>query len=133
MTFLLDTDTCVYWLRGQDPVRSRLSQVGPENAAISIITLAELRYGASWSARPDENNAAIDDFISGIAVLGLDCDVACAFGEVKAELRRTGVLIADFDLLIGVTARTHAMTLVTNNVDHFRRINGLKLANWVKP
>lgn len=131
MTFLLDTDTCVYWLRGRDIVRNRLQDAGQENVAISIITLAELRYGAYWSAKPDENNVAIDDFISGIAVLGLDSHTAHSFGEVKAELRRAGMLIADFDLLIGVTARTHGLTLVTNNADHFERIAGLKLTNWL--
>ena len=46
MRFLLDTDTCVFWLRGHIPVRDRLSAVGPEAVAVSVITLAELRYGA---------------------------------------------------------------------------------------
>ena len=63
MKFLLDTDTCVFWLRGYASVRDHLAAVGPEVIAISVITLAELRYGAACSARPASNHQAVDDFI----------------------------------------------------------------------
>jgi predicted nucleic acid-binding protein len=63
MKLLLDTDTSVFWLRGHSPVRERMTQVDPQTIAISVITLAELRYGAAYSARPADNHQAIDDFI----------------------------------------------------------------------
>ena len=131
MKFLLDTDTCVFWLRGHQPVRDRLVAVGPEEVGISVITLAELRYGAAYSARPEANHQAIDDFISGITVFGIDLNIARTFGDIKAHLRREGMLIEDLDLLIAATARTYSLTLVTNNVDHFSRVPGLHLDNWV--
>jgi len=130
MMFLLDTDTCVFWLRGQAAVHARLAAVDPEALSISVITLAELRYGAACSAQPDANHRAIDDFISGVAVLAVDADIARTFGEMKAQLRRQGNLIEDFDLLLAATALANDLTLVTNNSAHFGRVAGLILDNW---
>jgi tRNA(fMet)-specific endonuclease VapC len=132
MRFLLDTDTCVFWLRGRAAVHARLAAVGPEALSISAVTLAELRYGADCSVQPDANHRAIDDFISGIAVLAVDADVARAFGEIKAQLRRQGNLIEDFDLLLAATALINGLTLVINNATHFGRVAGLLLDNWMQ-
>ena len=132
MNFLLDTDTCVFWLRGNTPVRDHLASVGQEAVAISVVPLAELRYGASSSAQPDTNHQAIDDFTSAIAILGIDPPVAHAFGNIKAELRNRGMLIEDFDILVAATARAHGLTLVTNNAQHFRRILNLSLESWTQ-
>jgi tRNA(fMet)-specific endonuclease VapC len=132
MKLLLDTDTSVFWLRGHSPVRKRMTSVDPQTIAISVITLAELRYGAAYSARPADNHQAIDDFISPISVLGLVPEAASVFGVLKADLRRKGLLIEDMDLLIASTALAHDLTLVTNNVAHFERIADLHLENWVE-
>lgn len=96
MKFLLDTDTCVFWLRERESVRHRLAATGLEATGISVITLAELRYGAACSARPEANHQAIGDFISGITVLGVDSEIARIFGDLKAQLRKQGMLIEDF-------------------------------------
>lgn len=130
MKFLLDTDTCVFWLRGNVPVRERLA-ANLEVVGISVISLAELRYGANCSARPQANHQAIDDFISGIPILGVDQEIVQTFADIKAQLRKEGTLLEDWDLMIAATARTHQLTLITNNVDHFSRIPALRLDNWV--
>lgn len=130
MNYLLDTDTCVYALRGRAAVRERLAAIGPEAVAISIITLAELRYGAACSTRPTENHQTVDDFVQGLHLLGMDTATTRLFGELKAALRQKGELIEDFDLVIAATALTLDLTLITNNVNHFRRIPGLHLENW---
>src|SRR3954454_15523363 len=116
MTFLLDTDTCVFWLRGRGTVRDHLAQVGLNTMAISIVTLAELLYGAACSQRPEANHQAIDAFISGIAVLSIDAASVRIFGDIKATLRLQGLLLEDFDLLIASTAQRHGLTLVRNNI-----------------
>jgi tRNA(fMet)-specific endonuclease VapC len=133
MTYLLDTDTCVFWLRGRPSVQAKMAAAGPEALSISVITLAELRYGAECSAQPDANHRAIDDFVGGVLVLGVDADVARAFGAIKARLRRQGNLIEDFDLLLAATAVTHDLTLVTNNMDHFDRVGGVAISSWAQP
>jgi tRNA(fMet)-specific endonuclease VapC len=130
MTFLLDTDTCIYWLRAHPVVRQHLASAGPESVAVSVVTVAELRYGAACSSQPEENHQAIDDFLSGVAVVSLDETAAWEFGLVKATLRRAGHLIEDLDILIAVTALVHDLTLVSNNTEHFRRVDGLHIATW---
>jgi tRNA(fMet)-specific endonuclease VapC len=131
MRFLLDTDTCIHWLRGTAAVRERVTAVGAREMAVSVITLAELRYGAAASARPDANHRAVDGLLGGLAVFGVSPAVARAFGEIKAKLRTRGQLLEDFDVLIAATAVTHGLTLVTNNTAHYGRIPGLRLDNWI--
>jgi tRNA(fMet)-specific endonuclease VapC len=122
----------VFALRGDASVRERLSTVDAESIAISVVTLAELRYGAACSARPQANHQAKDDFASGLTVIGLDDEITRVFADFKAQLRRRGALIDDFDLLLAATAHRYRMTLVTHNRDHFGRIPELQLEDWVR-
>jgi tRNA(fMet)-specific endonuclease VapC len=131
MKYLLDTDTCVHLLRGHAAMQQRVFSADPSDLAISIITHAELCYGASWSAQPAANRRAVDAFADTLSVLSLNTAVVQAYGEVKAMLRRQGQGIEDFDLLIAMTARTNGLSLVTNNEQHFRRIPDLSFANWL--
>jgi tRNA(fMet)-specific endonuclease VapC len=130
MSFLLDTDICVYWLRGDDVVRKRLAQAGLTEVSISIITLAELYYGADCSANAEANRQAVDVFAKGISLIGISYPSADIFARTKAGLRKAGMLIEDLDLLIAATALAHDLTLVTNNTEHFKRIPDLKLEYW---
>ena len=132
MIYLLDTDTCVFALRGRKSVRDRLNAVDAEAIAISVITLAELRYGAGCSARSEANHQVVDDFASGVVVLRLDDGIARLFGEFKVQLRRRGALIDDFDLLIAATAHHYRLTLITHNLEHFCRLPELQLEDWVR-
>jgi tRNA(fMet)-specific endonuclease VapC len=126
MKYLLDTDTCVFWLRGSKPLHKQIKRIGIATVAISAITLAELRYGASCSTRRDANHQAIDDFTGSIAILDVDSNISNIFGDLKAQLRQRGMLIEDFDLVIAATAQVYDLILVTNK-KHFSRIN------WVAP
>lgn len=132
MRFLLDTDTCVFALRGTESIKEHVTAVDPESLAVSVITLAELRYGAACSAKSKANHRAIDDFTSGIMILGLDDKIARVYGDLKAQLRTRGTLIDDFDLLIAATAHHYRLTLITHNLDHFRRIGQLQAEDWVR-
>ncbi len=100
---------------------------------ISVATLAELRYGASWSSHPENNHKAIDDFLSGISVVGISTDAARAFGDIKTGLRKRGAVIEDMDILIAATAMTGDSILATNNERHFARIPELRIENWTRP
>ncbi len=131
MTYLLDTDTCVYWLNGRLTVRERLQAIGLDRVAISVITVAELYYGAHNSARVDENLARVQAFAGQIPALPLDDAILATFGRLKAELRRQGQPLADFDLLIAASALVQGRILVTNNVRHYTRIPGLQLESWL--
>jgi len=130
--YILDPDTCIYWLKGKEEVGRKVEKIGVDNLRITIITLAELKYGAFNSQKVSENLKNINDFLGKVKVLLLDEDAAERFGKIKADLRRTGQLIEDFDILIGSIALSHGGVLVTNNIEHFKRISGLSHENWVQ-
>ena len=126
MKYLLDTNVLVDYLRGKLRIQEFLFQ---SSSAISIITLAELYYGAYKSedvkAAIKEVLETISDFSLGVVTLG-EKDVK-TYGELKASLEKGGERIEDLDLLIAGTALALDLTLVTRNIKHFQRIKGLKL------
>jgi len=130
--YVLDTDTCIYWLNGEGKIRRNVEQVGPDNLRLTIITLAELRYGAYNSQNVSENLKNIDNFLGKVRVLPLDHDAADRFGKIKVDLRKKGQIIEDFDVLIASIALSHGGVLVTNNVEHFKRITVLNYVNWLE-
>ena len=132
MTYLLDTDTCIYWLNGHQTVKDKLLAAGWDQIAISIITQAELYYGAYNSSRIPENLKQADDFLAQFPIIPLHETTLKQFGLLKAQLRQSGQIIPDFDLLIASVALVEDKILVTNNTRHYQRIPKLKLENWTK-
>jgi tRNA(fMet)-specific endonuclease VapC len=106
---------------------TRLTELQPQGLALSIISLVEFREGVFYSRDPEGDGRDLADFLRGVTVLGIDADIAQHFGRERGRLRKAGMLIADFDLLIGVTAVHHTLTLLTNNRSHFERIDGLTI------
>ena len=53
------------------------------------------------------------------------------FGKIKADLKKEGKIINDSDLFIASIAISNKMRLVTNNDKHFKRIEDLKIENWI--
>ncbi|MEH1863227.1 MAG: type II toxin-antitoxin system VapC family toxin [Nostoc sp.] len=133
MNYLLDTDICIYWLNGRQPVRNKLLAVGWDEICICVITAAELYYGAYNSNRVSENLGNAEEFIQNLPVLPLTDPALRKYGELKAKLRRIGQTIAEFDLLIASVAVAENYTLVTNNIRHYSRISNLQLENWISP
>lgn len=129
--FLIDTNACVCFLRGLFDMRNKFEQAGLENLNISEITLAELLFGVERSANPDKNRAKLDVLLINTKVIGIR-DALDHFAKEKARLTTAGQPLDDFDLLIGCTALTLDMVLVTNNRKHFDRLKDIKLADWTK-
>jgi len=130
--YVLDTDTCIYWLNGEGKIRTKVEQVGPDNLRMTIITLAELRYVAYNSQNVRENLKNINNFLRKVRVLPLDQDGSDRFGKIKVDLRKKGQMIEDFDILIASITLSHSGVLVTNNVEHFKRIAALNYVNWME-
>ncbi len=128
--YILDTDTCIYWLNGKEKIRARVKQAGTQNLRTTIVTFAELRYGAHKSQRVEENLQKIDDFLKKVKLLPLDRESADKFGKIKTTLQQAGQPLADFDILIAAITLRYGGTLVTNNTEHFKRIDGLHYENW---
>ncbi len=128
--YLLDTDTVIYALKGDQAVKRNLRKHLNDMIKISVITLMELYYGAYKSQQIIANLARIKTLEENMEVIPLGKESTEIFGLNKANLERTGTPLDDFDLIIASTAMTHNLTLVTNNIKHFKRIEGLKLENW---
>lgn len=131
MRYLLDTDTCIYWLKAQPSIRTKLLEVGWQEIAICAITVAELYYGAYNSSRVSENLDRATRFIQQVPVLQFTDLALPRFGQLKAQLRQQGQPVADFDLAIASIALANDLIVVTNNTRHYARIPGLKLENWM--
>lgn len=132
MQYLLDTNTCVFFLRGKLNLDELIRQKGRENCFISEITVLELRYGAENSDNPIKSHKAVDAFVSGISLIPIYGSIK-RYAKEKVKLRKIGKPMHDeFDLLIGVTAIENKLTLVTDNLKDFGRLDGIKIENWFK-
>jgi tRNA(fMet)-specific endonuclease VapC len=130
--YLLDTDISVFYLRGRYNLNQKLKEViGYDNCFISEITLAELKYGAELSERVDENLHSVDEFSNKVGILPIFNSLDL-YAKQKARLRKTGNMIDDFDLLIGCSAIKNGLILVTNNENHFDRIENIEIETWIK-
>jgi tRNA(fMet)-specific endonuclease VapC len=131
MTYLLDTNICIYIINEQPAqVLQRLIDAGRESLAISSVTVAELAFGVAKSIRPD-SRAKLEKFLSKFPILDWDEDAAWVYGNVRKVLEAKGQRIGERDLLLACQALALDATMVTNNTREFERIEGLKLENWV--
>ncbi|HIK09129.1 MAG TPA: type II toxin-antitoxin system VapC family toxin [Oscillatoriaceae cyanobacterium M33_DOE_052] len=132
MRFLLDTNICIYILKRKPiSVLQRFQKIDAADIGLSIVTLAELEYGAAKSQNPERNRAALETFLQPFEIVGLTANDARQFGEIRADLERRGELIGGYDMLIAAQALNRGLIVVTNNVREFRRIRGLAVENWV--
>jgi tRNA(fMet)-specific endonuclease VapC len=111
-------------------VKEKLDEVGIGNCAISEITLAELLYGAHCSQNPKKNKAIVESFVNDVKVLPI-LESLELYAKEKSRLKINGELISDFDLLIGSTSIQKKMTMVTENIKEFKRMQGIKIENWI--
>jgi tRNA(fMet)-specific endonuclease VapC len=128
---LLDTDTCIGILRGNEAIIERRAATS-DVVVTTWITAAELHYGAAKSRAPGKNCALVKIFLGTLPVLGLDETSAQIFGEVKALLEQQGQRLADADLLIGAIASANRATVVTGNRRHYERIPGVAIEDWLR-
>lgn len=128
--FVLDTDICIYWLKGDQAIESRLQAIGLDKVYITFITEGELFFGAHKSAQKDKNLALIRGLMQKIKTLHTTEGIPALYGKIKADLAIKGQPLADPDLFIACLAIYNHAVLVSNNIKHFKRIPGLKLENW---
>lgn len=132
--YLLDTNVCVFLLRGQYDIDKKLDNVGLENCYISEITEAELKYGAELGRRKGLKRRVehLNEFLTSINILPISGAIDLYASE-KARLRLAGTPADDdFDLLIGCTAIVNDMVMVMENVKHFKDYTGIRLENWIE-
>jgi len=126
--YLIDTNIVIYLFKGRYDIPQKIAAKGKDNCFISEITLAELKYGAEKSDKIEFHNV-INDFIKEIRILPI-INVLDIYAKEKVRLEKSGMRLDEFDLLIGATALANNFTLVTNNLNHFSRMENIKIENW---
>lgn len=131
LKYLLDTNIVIYVIK-QRPIEA-LDTFNKHHGrmAISAITLAELVHGAEKSQLPARNLSVVEDFCSRLQVLPYNETAAYHYGSIRAALEKIGQPIGVNDLHIAAHARSHGLTLISNNLREFERVPGLLMENWV--
>lgn len=127
MRYLADTDVLIDALSGIPSAVRTLEHLSSDGIAVSIVSYGELFEGAFGSPEPELVLNSHRQFLATFPLLPLTDTTMAVFARIRGELRRHGLLIPDFDLLIGATAIQHDLALVTGNQRHFARIQGLTL------
>ena len=126
--YLVDTDWVIHYLKGHPAIQRRLTPLAREGLlALSIVSLAELYEGVYYSDDPEAHEAKLAELVRGIEVLNIEDATCRLFAKERGRLRTLKKQIADLDLFIGMTARQHELTLLTNNRRHFTLLEGLAL------
>lgn len=128
--YLLDTDTIIYNLKGNDAITKNLQHHFQDPMKICVITLMELYFGAYKSEKVAGNLAKVRTIENSFDIISTGKECAEIFGMLKASLEKSGTPLDDFDLIIASCALSQNFVLVTNNIKHFSRIEGVKLTNW---
>jgi len=128
---LLDTNICIYFIKGQYNLDKKILAVGEENCFISEITVAELKYGIENSKTIEPMRMVVEPFISKFPIIPI-YNALDIYAKQKAKLRKQGLLVDDFDILIGSTAIANNMIMVTNNVVHLSRLDKIAIEDWTR-
>ncbi len=128
--FAPDTNTLIYFFKGLGRVKDRLLSISPADVAIPCVVLYELEVGIARSNQPSKRRAQLDALLAVVAILPFDTAAAREAAEVSSLLRKSGTVIGPMDTLIAGIALAHGATLVTHNTGEFRRVRGLRLADW---
>lgn len=132
MNYLLDTDTCIFLMKGNSAKAVRkFASLSPGDVGISAITVCELQYGVEKSLRARENQAVLDGFLIDLEVLPFEPAASAHYGKLRTALERKGATIGGMDMLIAAHALDLSVPLVTNNTREFSHIQGLKTENWI--
>jgi len=131
LRYLLDANICIYVIkRRPESLLDRFNE-NASHLGISTVTLAELLHGAEKSSQPQRTLSVVEDFCSRLDVLDYGIKAAQHYGQIRAVLERRGTPIGVNDLHIAAHARSEGLTLVSNNLSEFKRVEGLLYENWV--
>ena len=129
--YLLDTNIISDLLRNpRGKAAAQIAKVGEDNVCTSIIVAAELRYGCAkngskWLLE------TVEDLLGEITVLPFDVPADAEYGAIRSRLEAAGRPIGGNDLLIAAHAQSIGATVVTANTGEFKRVQGLKVENWI--
>jgi predicted nucleic acid-binding protein len=132
LIYCLDTDILIEHFRGNEGIKERIeSLTADDKLGLIWLTVYEFFKGIFVTGKYEEEKF-LQKLVQSCIILEPTYEAAKIGGEIYAGLRKAGKLINDADILIASIVRAHDAVLVTNNEDHFTRIEGLKTENWLK-
>jgi len=126
MLYMLDTNICSYIIKGYIPKEKLIDK----KIGISSIVVSELLYGAKKKGSK-KLIKIVDLFINSFEIYEFDKKAAIEYSKIRVNLEKQGLIIGAYDLQIAAHTKSLSAILVTNNLKEFKRINGLKLENWM--
>lgn len=128
--FVLDTNTLIYFFKGQGRIAERLLSIPPAEIAVPAVVAYELEVGIAKSSQPTKRRRQLDELLGAISVWSFDRSAASAAATIRARLEAKGEPIGTLDILIAGTALSKRAILITRNEREFKRVPGLSVANW---
>ena len=128
--FALDTNTLIYFFKGEGDVAENLLATSPTQVAVPTIVLFELYVGIAKSSAPSRRTRQLQAMIEFVTILEFTARAAKESAEIRAALEQAGTPIGPIDTLIAGIARVNNAVLVTRNEREFSRVEGLKIVNW---
>jgi tRNA(fMet)-specific endonuclease VapC len=132
LKYMLDTDTCIFTIKRKPAHMKRLFNANIGHICISSVTWGELICGAEKSDQKEKNLQILEGFAARLEILPFDELAATQFGQIKSELELQGNKIGSYDMMIAGHARSTGLIVVTNNGREFKRVEGLRVNNWVE-
>ena len=129
---MLDTNICIYIMKNKPiTVMKKFLQYSAGDLSLSSITVSELYYGVYKSDFVEKNFKALNKFLLPFNIIEYDLNASIEYGKIRATLEKQGNTIGPLDTQIAAHARSLDVTLVTNNIKEFQRVDDLVLDNWV--
>ena len=128
--YVLDTNILIYFFKGIGNVAQNLLSKSPKDIGIPAIVLFELEVGIKKSKSPQKRTKQLKDLISIVNVLPFGKEEAKASAQIRVQLEKKGTPIGPYDILIAGTALGNQATLVTHNLEEFKRVKNLNVVDW---
>jgi tRNA(fMet)-specific endonuclease VapC len=131
--FVLDTNTLIYFFRGEGRVADRLLATSPADIAVPTVVLYELETGIARSNSPAKRRAQLEQLLRVVSLLPFGAEEVRAAATIRAALEQQGTPIGPMDTLIAATALAARGVLITRNIREFQRVPGLAVEDWYGP
>lgn len=133
MNYFLDTNICIYFLKGFFPnIKKKIEEIPPHSIKIASIVKAELLFGVQNSSRKKNNLELVNRFLLPFEIIPFDDPATDVYSKIRFDLSKNGKIIGPNDLILASTVLANKGILVSNNLNEFSRIKNLKVENWSK-
>lgn len=131
MIYCLDTDILIEYFRGNESIKYRIENLREDDSiGLTWLSVYEFFKGIFASGKLEEEEFLIG-LVNSAFLMDETYESSRIGGEIYADLKKSGNLINDADILIASIVKHHNAVLVTNNEDHFKRVTGLMVENWL--